>query len=32
MELGSDGQLYDLISQGKVLTEEATSIVTKNLL
>jgi serine/threonine protein kinase len=32
MELGCDGQLYDIITQGKVLTEEATSIVIHNLL
>lgn len=31
-ELGSDGQLYNLISQHKNLTEEATSFIIKNLL
>ncbi len=32
MELGEGGHLYDIIEQGKKLTEEATSIVVKNLL
>lgn len=32
MELGCDGQLYNIISQNKNLTEEATSFIIKNLL
>lgn len=31
-ELGSDGQLYNMISEHKNLTEEATSFIVKNLL
>lgn len=32
MELGCDGQLFNLISEKKRLTEEGTSFITKNLL
>ena len=32
MELGSDGQLYNLISGQKKITEQATSFISKNLL
>lgn len=32
MELGCDGQLYNLIFEKKKLTEEGTSFITKNLL
>lgn len=32
MELGCDGQLYSLISNKKVLSEETTSFIIKNLL
>ena len=32
MELGCDGQLYSLMSHNKVLNEETTSFIIKNLL
>lgn len=32
MELGCDGQLYNILSSRKSLTEEGTSFVSKNLL
>lgn len=32
LELGSDGQLYNLISSRKKITEEAASFISKNLL
>lgn len=32
MELGCDGQLYDIISSGETLTEESTSYIIGNLL
>lgn len=32
MELGCDGQLYDIISTGQTLTEEAISFIIGNLL
>jgi serine/threonine protein kinase len=32
MELGCDGQLYNLIHEKKKLTEEGTAFITKNLL
>lgn len=32
MELGSDGQLYDVIANGKTLEEESTSFIISNLL
>ena len=32
MELGADGQLYDLISNGQTLHEESTSFIIGNLL
>jgi serine/threonine protein kinase len=32
MELGCDGQLFDIISKGQTLTEETTSFVIGNLL
>jgi len=32
MELGCDGQLYDIISSGETLTEEGTSYIIYNLL
>lgn len=32
LELGCDGQLFNIIAQHKNLTEEATSFITKNLL
>lgn len=32
MQLGCDGQLYNLIHEKKKITEEGTSFITKNLL
>ena len=32
MELGCDGQLYNLIESNKLLSEETTSFIVKNLL